>query len=258
MAGTSTGVLQEDGGSTEAPEGDTSSGSPDESTDAGTTAEPEACVGIGGEPLRLGYIKLQPPTFLPDTWALQGEFTCTIADVEATDDFFISDDLAWITRLQCEDLGELEIVAQQEIEMFDPSWVGRSVTVTADAGWAVWFRGWYAIRDDQGELLFAHGSSLPPAGVTAPFTVERINLGESCAFNESCLILYQHMVAFTSEADGTLHCYDYGGYATDDYWIEGSSSEYYNPDPLPFGECDVADLSGGINDYFRILRRMGS
>jgi hypothetical protein len=53
-----------------------------------------------------------------------------------------------------------------------------------------------------------------------------------------------------------LNCYDYGGYATDDYWIEGSSSEYYNPDP--FGECEVSDLSGGVDDHFRILRRMGS
>ena len=70
-----------------------------------------------------------------------------------------------------------------------------------------------------------------------------------------CLIQYDHLLTFTSEADGTLPCYDGGGHATDRYWIEGAATEHRNPDP--FGECNIADGPLGLDSRFRIVRRMG-
>ena len=140
--------------------------------------------------------------------------------------------------------------------MFDPTWAGRTVTLNASASWVFSFNGWYAIRDEQGELLFASGASLPPAAATAPFTLDWIDLGETCASDFDCLMQYDHLITFTSEADGTLPCFDGGGYATEHYWIEGATTRYYNPDP--WGECQVGDDPSGLHHSFRIIRRMGS
>jgi len=257
MTDSSTGSEHSDVSSTGSPEGSSSgrSGSP---TDAGSTTGAEVCEGEGGQRLDLGYIKLQRPRFLRPNEHVKGEFTCAVASVEETDDFSLSDVLFWITRLQCEGLGELEVAAMQDIDMFDPSWAGRTVTLSASASWVFSFNGWYAVRDEQGELLFASGASLPPAAATAPFTLDWIDLGETCASDFDCLTQYDHLITFTSEADGTLPCYDGGGYETEHYWIEGSTTKYYNPDP--FGECHVGDDPSGPQPHhdFRIIRRMGS
>lgn len=256
MANSSTGIEDDDVSSTGVSEG-SSSGSSGSPMDAGSTSGAEVCEGEGGQPLDLGYIALQYPRFLRPNEHVKGEFTCTVASVEETDDsFFFSDVLGWTTRLQCEGLGELEVIAMQDIDMFDPTWAGRTVTLNASASWVFSFNGWYAIRDEQGELLFASGASLPPAAATAPFTLDWIDLGETCVSDFDCLIQYDHLITFTSEADGTLPCFDRGGYATEHYWIEGATTRYYNPDP--WGECQVSDDPSGLHHSFRIIRRMGS
>lgn len=206
-----------------------------------------SCHAEGAQPLHLGGVFLQPPVGTEGPFDIEGEFDCAVDDVE-------EDTNSWTALLQCEGSGELRLQVDDEHGMFDPTWIGRTIVLTADQHIGFFGGGWFVVRDEQGELLLAAGSLLPPPEVTAPFTIEWVDLGEACGKPADCLIEYSHWVAFTSPADETLYCSERRGHVTDTYRLQGSVRRWHNPDPPPFGDCVVHDGSRLVEDFL-IVRR---
>lgn len=216
----------------------------DETSSSGTDSS------TGSVACRVGPDHLPRLTLYPlDALSVFGEFPCTVTSADHETD-------TWSTNLTCEGIGEVRVMVAESFGMLDPSWVGRTLSLQADAQWSVFFGGWYTMRDEDGTLLFAVGNTLPPDGVTDPFTIDWVDQGEACPSMQDCLVLHAHALAFTSEADGTIQVSDGLHEEATDYWIEGASTQWHNPDPPPFGSCEVFDAPSGVVDEFRIIRRI--
>jgi hypothetical protein len=222
------------------------------SSDGSESGEPVECAPEGAYDVDMPAFELSPADDENPVASITGTSVCTVTEaIEDDEDPYVR------MQLSCETEGGptlLELVVEADTPLVDTSWLGRELTLSADAGWGFFFGGWWVLRDEAGELLLAEGTIDPPPEASAPFAISFISLGEACPsdFDALCYSVFEHRLRFTSN-EGTFDCYDGLGYETADYVFRGSAQWWERTEP-PL-ECMKGDAPTGLDQSFTIARR---
>ncbi len=255
--GSTTGEMETSVGSTSVASASDTGTEEDESSssssDGSESGEPVECAPDDAHDVEMPAFDLSPADDENSIGApITGTSVCTVTEaIEDDEDPFVR------MQLSCQTEGGptlFEWVVEADAPLVDTSWLGRELTLSADASWSVFFSGWWVLRDEAGELLLATGTTDPPPEASAPFAISFISLDEACPSDADavCHDVFEHRLRFTS-SEGTFDCYAGLGYETADYVFRGSARSWELTEP--FGECMDGDAPTGLVESFTIVRR---
>ena len=216
------------------------------------SGEPVECEPEDAQDVDMPVFDLSPADDENRPAPITGTSVCTITEASEDDeDPFVR------MQLSCQTADGpmlFDWAVEADAALVDASWLGRELTLSADASWSVFFDGWWVLRDEAGELLLATGTIRPPPEASAPFEISFITLGEACPSDAEadCHDVFEHRLRFTSN-EGTFDCYDNLGYETADHVFRGSARWWELTEP--FGECTKYDAPTGLDQSFTIVRR---